>query len=198
MSETFETSAVSTNEQHEPTTGSELGSNKTLDEDQRNRRPPLGVKLTGYRLLNMIVILVFGIWKAVASYRGESIISTTLDWVGGTLMAFTLYYAGLFQEERPLIFPRFFQVDWAPHILKFVWRSEVYISLLSLLPLWKAAAHLQYILDIRRSANPGDQVIDSFPILKDALAIAILELTLGFIGILRSVVNVLRYPQGEH
>jgi hypothetical protein len=43
--------------------------------------------MTGYHLLNIAVILAFGIPKAVSSYRGESVIPTTLDWVEGTLIA---------------------------------------------------------------------------------------------------------------
>lgn len=73
----------------------------------------------------------------------------------------------------------------------------VYIFHLSLLPLWRAVAHLQYTLDVRH-ANPGYQVkVLDFPILQDALAIAILKLIISFIGTLRPVVNVLCNPQGE-
>ena len=48
---------------------------------------PLGVKLTGYRLLNISVILAFGISKAVFAYRGQSVIPMTLEWVAGTCLA---------------------------------------------------------------------------------------------------------------
>ncbi|KAH9985921.1 hypothetical protein BJV77DRAFT_1071211 [Russula vinacea] len=41
--------------------------------------PPLGVKLTGYRLLNMSVVFVFGITKAILTYMGQSAVPTTLD-----------------------------------------------------------------------------------------------------------------------
>ena len=49
--------------------------------------PPLGVKLTVLRLLNVTMILSFGIPKAVLAYKGQSIAPTTLDWIGGTLLA---------------------------------------------------------------------------------------------------------------
>jgi hypothetical protein len=61
--------------------------NKAQDEDQQVSQLPLGVKLTGYRLLNVAVILAFGIVKAILSYSGGSAIPTTLDLVSGTLLA---------------------------------------------------------------------------------------------------------------
>jgi hypothetical protein len=49
---------------------------------------PLGVALTGYRLLTTIVIVGIGIPKAIYSYYGQPLISPSLDWVGGII--FTL------------------------------------------------------------------------------------------------------------
>jgi hypothetical protein len=49
--------------------------------------PPLGVKLTVYRMLNMITLLSFGIIKGILTYMGKSAAPTTLDWVSGTLLA---------------------------------------------------------------------------------------------------------------
>jgi hypothetical protein len=48
---------------------------------------PLGVELTGYRLLTTVVTLGVGIAKAVYSYKGQALISTSLDWVGGVILA---------------------------------------------------------------------------------------------------------------
>jgi len=53
--------------------------------------PPLGFKLTGYRLLNVAVIVGFGIFKAVCVYCGHPLTPTTLEIVGGTVL--TLMYA---------------------------------------------------------------------------------------------------------
>ena len=57
--------------------------------NQQQHRPPLGVKLTGYRLLTMGgVTLGLGSipnLKAVFSYRGQPLISTTLAWVAGII-----------------------------------------------------------------------------------------------------------------
>ena len=48
---------------------------------------PLGVELTGYRLLTTGVILGIGVPKAVFSYNGQALISTTLDWLAGVILA---------------------------------------------------------------------------------------------------------------
>ncbi|KAI9448842.1 hypothetical protein BJY52DRAFT_1310131 [Lactarius psammicola] len=50
------------------------------------QQPPLGVKLMGYRLLK-IVVLVFGITKAELAYCGQSSALTTPVWVAGASSA---------------------------------------------------------------------------------------------------------------
>jgi len=56
-------------------------------EDGQRHSMPLGVELTGYRLLTTSIILGLGIPKAVYSYHEQSLVSPTLDWVAGTLLA---------------------------------------------------------------------------------------------------------------
>jgi hypothetical protein len=58
-----------------------------MDDAQQQNSPPLGVELTGYRLFTTSVILGLGIPKAVYSYSGQALISTTLDWVAGIALA---------------------------------------------------------------------------------------------------------------
>jgi hypothetical protein len=48
---------------------------------------PLGVKLTGYRSLNLAVLLAFGLSKFILSLRGQSVAPNALDWVAGTVLA---------------------------------------------------------------------------------------------------------------
>jgi len=59
--------------------------------------PPLGVKLTVYRLLNLTIFSI-GVTKAILSYKGQSIAPTTLDWIGGALLAAVLYWVGLYEQ----------------------------------------------------------------------------------------------------
>ncbi|KAI9435752.1 hypothetical protein H4582DRAFT_620713 [Lactarius indigo] len=76
--------------------------------------PPLGVKLTGYRLLNMTTVFSFGTAKAILTYMGRSTAPTTLDWVAGTLLAVLLYWIGLYEQKNAGKLEWFFQVDLAP------------------------------------------------------------------------------------
>jgi hypothetical protein len=50
------------------------------------------VVLTGYRLLTTIVIVGIGIPKAIYSYYGQSLVSPSLDWVGGIMFALLLVF----------------------------------------------------------------------------------------------------------
>ena len=56
----------------------------TQDDGRQHRSLPPRA-LTGYRLLNTSVILGIGIPKAIFSYSGQSVISPTLDWIGGVI-----------------------------------------------------------------------------------------------------------------
>ena len=49
--------------------------------------PPLGVELTGYRLLNMSVVFAFGLANGILTYMGHSTMPTTLYWVSGAILA---------------------------------------------------------------------------------------------------------------
>jgi len=153
--------------------------NNGLEEENQNRRPPFGVELTGYRLLNIVVILAFGIPKAALSYRGQSITPTTLDLVAGTCLASVLYYLGLLQDKRPEIFPSFFQVDLAPPILKFICRSEVYLFVLSLISLRPVMELLLSVLNVRSSSKLDVQAPHSPIILRTTLVVVIVGLILG-------------------
>lgn len=56
------------------------------DTDEHTESPLLLVKLTGYKLLNMLVISAFGIAKAILTYQGLSAVPTTLDWILGVVL----------------------------------------------------------------------------------------------------------------
>ena len=61
-----------------------LNSQEERDDDAT---PPLGVKLTVYRLLNMTIMVSFCFAKGVLTYEGLSTVPTTLDWVSGGVLA---------------------------------------------------------------------------------------------------------------
>jgi hypothetical protein len=61
-------------------------------------RPPLLVKVTGYRLLYVMVVSAFGLSKAVMEYNGKSLVSTTLDWIMGVVLA--IAYVTIFLKSN--------------------------------------------------------------------------------------------------
>ena len=64
----------------------------TGDDSQRQRPPPLGVQLTGHRLLMTSVILGLGIPMFAYSYNGQTLFSTRLDWVVRIVCAILYVY----------------------------------------------------------------------------------------------------------
>lgn len=76
--------------------------------------PPLGVKLTVYRLLNTATILTFCAAKGILTYKGFSTVPTMLDWVSGGVLAVVLYWVGLYEGQDSKKWEWFFQVDLAP------------------------------------------------------------------------------------
>lgn len=49
--------------------------------------PPLGVKLTRYKLVNMMMMFAFCITKGILTYEGQSTMPTMLDWISGGVLA---------------------------------------------------------------------------------------------------------------
>jgi len=78
-------------------------------------RPPLLVKVTGYRLLDITLLLAFGIAKAVLTYWERSVISAPLDWIMGTLIVImiALFWLGLYENVDPPIWKPFFHHDYS-------------------------------------------------------------------------------------
>ncbi|KAN0126831.1 hypothetical protein V8E52_000471 [Russula decolorans] len=147
----------------------------TRDDGQQQRSMSLGVALTGYRLLTTSIIVGVGIPKAVYSYRGQSLISPTLDWIGGIIFAFLLFWLGEIKDERPEFCPRFFKVDLAPHILEFLSRDDVYVWFPSVLTLLLAVeSTLSFARDTKKqiAKNAGSEV--SAQLSEDSLTLLVL------------------------
>jgi hypothetical protein len=58
------------------------------DPEEDDEDAPLSprVKLTGYRLLNILVIFTIGLVKFILSLKGHSISPTGLEWAGGLVL----------------------------------------------------------------------------------------------------------------
>ncbi|KAH9996398.1 hypothetical protein BJV74DRAFT_287864 [Russula compacta] len=91
------------------------------EENEVHTSLPLGVKLTGYRLLNLVVLLGIGLFKFILSLQGQSIAPTGLEWVGGSVLAALLYWIGLYEVVEPPRWEWFLHIDWAPAI-GFAWK----------------------------------------------------------------------------
>ncbi|KAI0826216.1 hypothetical protein BC629DRAFT_1454180 [Irpex lacteus] len=91
--------------------------------DENVPRPPIRlVKVTGYRVLNTILIVGIGTWKGVVSYRGDAVISNTLDIILGVFLAIALYWLGLYETVEPPPLKWLFHVDYAV-VLQRRWKA---------------------------------------------------------------------------
>ena len=61
----------------------------TQDNGKKQHSPPLGVPLTGNALFTISWILGLGVPKAVYSYRKQSVVPTTIDWIVGIMFTLT-------------------------------------------------------------------------------------------------------------
>ena len=119
-------------------------SNDNQVENPPSRLSRLAAPLTGYHLLNVVSVLVFGTWKVVMSDHKGLVVVTRVElilvMISGLVCAFRsfkcgrlqvcrsdvplrLYYAKML-EKRPDVCPGFYKVNLAPLIWRFVYRSE--------------------------------------------------------------------------
>ncbi|KAJ7072785.1 hypothetical protein C8F01DRAFT_1105212 [Mycena amicta] len=99
-----------------------LNFNRFFDAPTYSPRPEparYAVRVTGWRLLNTVTLLGLGIYKAMATYRGQASTPTTLDWVIGVVWATISYWAGFIETENPTRAAWLFQDDWWP--VMYVW-----------------------------------------------------------------------------
>ncbi|KAI0061103.1 hypothetical protein BV25DRAFT_1805892 [Artomyces pyxidatus] len=118
------------------------------------QRPPLLVKITGYRLVTTAVIAGLGVPKAIASYEGQSVVPTTLDWVSGVAAAVILYWIGLFEAADPPVLKWLLHDDYGPAILKVVRVFILSICAPSALPVFAADRPPQAYTSASSSACP--------------------------------------------
>ncbi|KAF7361520.1 hypothetical protein MSAN_01185600 [Mycena sanguinolenta] len=84
------------------------------------------IKVTVWRLLNTILVLGFGVYKAVAAYRGQQTASTTLDWILGVLWVITAYWISFLEEAELGPWGRwFFTQDHSGAVLRILTYSLV-------------------------------------------------------------------------
>jgi len=81
-------------------------------------RPPLLVKVTGYRLLNITLLLAFGVSRVALMYKGQALAPTILEWVMGMVITLGLYWLGLYESIDPPIWPWLFHKDYSRPLLR--------------------------------------------------------------------------------
>lgn len=64
---------------------------------------PLGVPITSYRLLNIVLLLGLGIPKAISSAKGDSAIAGDFDWAGGLIAALLYAFTHYLKHASKLI-----------------------------------------------------------------------------------------------
>ncbi|KAF8311393.1 hypothetical protein DL93DRAFT_2061068 [Clavulina sp. PMI_390] len=69
--------------------------------------------ITLHRLFGSLLILAFGITKAVLSLKGNALAGTTLDWIVGVFLALFLYWLGVYEAPCGKVAPGFFQEDYS-------------------------------------------------------------------------------------
>jgi len=97
---------------------------------------PLGVKLTTYRLLNLVIIFVLGLAKFILSLKGQSAAPTGLEWAAGTMFAVLSYWIGLYEPVQPPRWEWLLHVDLAPAI-GFIMKFFLEVVLLAFFMYWE-------------------------------------------------------------
>jgi len=91
----------------------EHGDNRSAN---RGADPLLGVKLTVYRLFNVMTILSFVISKDILTIEGQVAAPTRLDWISGGVLGVVLYWIRLQEQRKAKKWEWFFESDLAPAI----------------------------------------------------------------------------------
>ncbi|KAJ7872317.1 hypothetical protein B0H14DRAFT_186400 [Mycena olivaceomarginata] len=67
-----------------------------LEAKPADRTPP-SVKITPWRASVTLVVLGLGVYKSVGTYQGQTIGPTTVDWIGGVVVATIVYWVSLYE-----------------------------------------------------------------------------------------------------
>ncbi|KAJ7760025.1 hypothetical protein B0H16DRAFT_1720247 [Mycena metata] len=67
--------------------------------------------ITPWRVLNTALVLGLGAYKAITTYRGQSMGPTTADWIGGVVWTLISYWVSFFDDPTPSHSGSFFTYD---------------------------------------------------------------------------------------
>ncbi|KJA14659.1 hypothetical protein HYPSUDRAFT_48974 [Hypholoma sublateritium FD-334 SS-4] len=91
------------------------------------RAPPEpGIKVTWWRLLNTAVLVVFGVAKSVASFRGNAVISNVFDIILGVVWGVIALWVSTMETESNTAWAWFFQVNRKQEVCR-AWKLVLFI-----------------------------------------------------------------------
>jgi len=120
--------------------------------------PKYPVKITGYRILNTVVIFGFGLAKTTLVYMGRTTVPITLDWVLSVAAALILYWVGCFEAPRAGGYSKFFHKDCSGDIpnLPTLLGVLVFTGFLGGGHLYVTSAFVAHLIDV----TPNDNRVD--------------------------------------
>ncbi|KAF8210800.1 hypothetical protein K438DRAFT_1752569 [Mycena galopus ATCC 62051] len=87
------------------------GTSENAEQNETSHIPSPRVKLSAWRILNSSVLLILGTYKAVATYLGQTLAPSDLDWTIGLVWALISYWLSILEQEAPSVAPWFFTTD---------------------------------------------------------------------------------------
>ncbi|KDR80573.1 hypothetical protein GALMADRAFT_207602 [Galerina marginata CBS 339.88] len=81
-------------------------------------------RMTGYRILVIVLTAGFGLSKAKLSYQGYSTAPNTLDWLYGVVAFLILYWLGIYERHAMHNMPLMFEVDYLALLWGFITGSN--------------------------------------------------------------------------
>ncbi|KAJ7017240.1 hypothetical protein C8F04DRAFT_1230613 [Mycena alexandri] len=83
-----------------------------------DERHPL--RITPWRALNTTMVIALGVYKAAATYRGQSAAPATLDWILGLVWAIIAYWSDIVEQTaEPPLLAQFFQWDMLAYFRRY-------------------------------------------------------------------------------
>ncbi|KDR80050.1 hypothetical protein GALMADRAFT_242266 [Galerina marginata CBS 339.88] len=81
----------------------------TVEQPPRQWHP----KITPYRLTFLLTTIALGTTKAIATYHGQSVMSTTMEWISGVIVSLIFYFLDYYDspENEPNYLTWFFTCD---------------------------------------------------------------------------------------
>ncbi|RXW15815.1 hypothetical protein EST38_g10038 [Candolleomyces aberdarensis] len=135
---------------------------RTLDLLIKPKHPPV----TGYRIIVTAAAILFGMTKAMLSYRGEQTGPMTVEWAYGIVVTVILYWLGLYETSSSEVMPWLFTTNyWSQVATGSVAIGYIVIHLIGLagIGLWTSMWGYGVVAVIKSGWGPSPTTPDSPP-----------------------------------